>query len=683
MIANHVRASAAIALLVVAGCSGTSAETGPDATAVSDGSSVEPDGTMGSGSAEAGPDASNSGGSLDGDLEASPAGVEAGLSPGDAGSDADATLGEPDADAAATVADAADSGPTQPAPLAIDACPGTLAASTVTALQAGAAIDPAMSWLYPYSGTVFPRGIPAPVLQWAPQSGGTSAVYLHLHSQLFDYKGCFGPASPADFAVPASAWTAAAAQSLGASDPLLVELTTSSGSTVSGPIQQTWTLATGPLAGAVYYDTYGSQLVPGQTGQNGAIMKLVPGATQPTPFLYTSGNSTYPFGPCVSCHSVAASGSLLAAEQEFFPSTDPLNGKGSEAFDLATVLQPDAATPLASTLNDSWGLSAVYPDGSLLLTSGEPADSTVTPLFPGVAGNNPGMIGPKKTAMYDTATGSSIAFTGLSAQYATMPMFSPDGKHVVYNDYDAGSGHTLTVMDFDDSTKTFSNAVAVFHDATLYPGWPAFTPDSQWVVFALGNSNNYATEEPPTPAPPFSSQLYIVSAAGGTAQRLDEASGYDGGQTYLPAGSNDENLDFYPSVSPVASGGYFWVYFTSRRSYGNLYDKGSGDLGSKAIWVAAMDISARAGHDPSHPAFYLPGQELGSGNIRATSVLATCKGNGSSCVGGFDCCGGVCTGGKCAVPSSCSSENDRCSNAADCCNAADRCLGGFCASVAQ
>ncbi len=686
LLALRLRAPTAIALLALAGaCSSSSSPGAADASAVDDATSGEHDGTV---DTEASSD--DAAGGFDAALEASPVmdGASDASAP-DAAANADATVGTPDASGIndASAVDASDAEAGAPAPVTINACPGSLDATTAGALQAGGAVDPAMAWLYPYGGTVFPRGIPAPTLQWSPQTGGTSAVLLHLHSQLFDYRACFGSTSAAQLTIPASAWTAAAAQSLGTSDPLVVELTTSYGTTVSGPIRQTWTLATGPLAGTVYYNTYGSKLVPGQNSQNGAVMKVSPGASAPTAFLYTTGNAVFPFGPCVSCHAVSANGGVLAAEQEFYPSTDPLNGKGSMSFGLSSAASLDPTMPTASTLNDSWGLSGVYPDGSLLLTSGEPGDSTTTPLFPGVSGNNPGMIGPKKTAMYNTATGASVAFTGLSAQYAMMPTFSPDGKHVVYNDYDAGSGHTLRVMDFNVSTKVFSGGTAIFHDDTLFPGWPAFTPDGQSVVFALGNSNNFATETPPTASPTFSSQLYVVSASGGTAQRLDATSGLvatggGAGGTYLPGGAQDENLDFYPSLSPVASGGYFWVYFTSRRSYGNLYNSGPGGVASKAIWAAAIDIAAPAGHDPSHPAFYLPGQELGSGNFRGTSSLSACKGNGTSCANGFDCCAGACTAGACAAPASCSKENDRCTNASDCCDAADRCIGGYCASVA-
>jgi hypothetical protein len=301
------------------------------------------------------------------------------------------------------------------------------------------------------------------------------------------------------------------------------------------------------------------------------------------------------------------------------------------------------------------------------------------------------MIGPKPSTMYDTNTGATISFTGLTTEYAMMPMFSPDGKHIVYNDApaaDAGiDGHTLTVMDFDLASKTFSNPKQIFHDAKKFPGWPFFTPDSAQVIFSLGNTNNFASEEPPAGMLVYAAELYVVDVATAMSHRLDETSGYDStGNEYLPFPGRDENLDFYPTVNPVSAGGYFWVYFTSRRSYGNLYPglngEGAKDVGTKAIWVSAIDINPTPGTDPSHPAFYLPGQELGSGNLRAFAVLAPCQPNGATCESGYDCCGGACTMGKCGVPAACANTDDKCSATIPCCNPTDLCIGGYCGYIA-
>jgi hypothetical protein len=526
-------------------------------------------------------------------------------------------------------------------------CPGTLSTSMVTALKAASANSGSMKWLYPYDKTVFPDGILPPVLQWS-QTGTPDGVYVRLGSSLFSYTGCFPGSSPTNIAVPTMPWLTAWSQSKGKADPLTVEVATSTGGTIASSTT-TWVFAKGSLAGDVYYNTYGSKLVPGQMNQNGAVMRIQKGATQPDAFLYTAGGQTRgqtPIGPCVSCHSLSANGSVLVAQQHTYPGTDPLSGKGSMSFNLLTTPAPDRTMPLASTLNDDWGLSAVYPDGTFLLTAGEPENTATNPIFPGVPGDNPAMIGPKPSLSYDTTTGAPTTPTGLDTPYAMMPVFSPDGKYLVYNNnrgiQDAGSeaGHTLAIADFAVGSKTFSNVKTIFTDSTKYPGWPFFTPDDKDVIFSLGNDNNFATEEPPANTVLNSAHLYVIDVASGTSHRLDTLSGYSGATEYLPFPGRDEGLDFYPTVNPLASGGYFWVYFTSRRAYGNVYPGNpmaiGGDPGDKAIWVAAIDIGAPAGTDPSHPAFYLPGQEVGSGNIRAFPVLAPCAGNGSGCETGLD-----------------------------------------------
>ena len=106
-------------------------------------------------------------------------------------------------------------------------------------------------------------------------------------------------------------------------------------------------------------------------------------------------------------------------------------------------------------------------------------------------------------------------------------------------------------------------------------------------------------------------------------------------------------------MNPIASGGYAWVVFTSRRMYGNVAtippfcsDPRGVDLikniTPKKLWVAAVDLNQAPGTDASHPAFYLPAQELLAGNARGFWVLDPCQADGTTCTTGDQCCNGYC-----------------------------------------
>jgi hypothetical protein len=178
----------------------------------------------------------------------------------------------------------------------------------------------------------------------------------------------------------------------------------------------------------------------------------------------------------------------------------------------------------------------------------------------------------------------------------------------------------------------------------------------------------------------------------------------DGTTVYLPTGTshaNDTTLNYEPVVAPIAAGGYAWVIFTSRRLYGNLatgdpwlsdprdYDATQyGNVTCKKLWVAAIDLNAPAGTDSSHPAFYLPAQELVAGNARGFWVLDPCRSDGASCDTGDQCCNGYCSpsgsgGNICTNGSSnqCSAPQERCSTAKDCCDSSNQCINNFCAQV--
>jgi hypothetical protein len=101
--------------------------------------------------------------------------------------------------------------------------------------------------------------------------------------------------------------------------------------------------------------------------------------------------------------------------------------------------------------------------------------------------------------------------------------------------------------------------------------------------------------------------------------------------------------------------------------------------------VAAIDLNAKPGTDPSHPAFYLPAQELLACNSRGYWVVDPCEKNGQSCLTGDQCCSGTCEdvdgGFVCGTqPPGCSSTGNKCTTNSDCCGASTgiECIGGYC-----
>ncbi|HVW27256.1 MAG TPA: hypothetical protein VHC69_17940 [Polyangiaceae bacterium] len=581
---------------------------------------------------------------------------------------------------------------TPPMPVSIDECPGPVSATMVQALKQGGSSS-GLRLLYPYDKTVFPVGLLPPVFQW-DGVGNADAVYIHMKSSLFEYTGCFGATTTASQTVSNTVWRQAGVQTGTASDSLAFEMTLSSGGTVYGPVKLTIFFAPGNLKGDLFYNTYTSP----QANGNGAVMKLHLGDTKPEVFLTDNGMT--PYGPCWSCHSLSANGAMLVAQHHQYPGGPYLSASFDLAANPAPSPPPKAQIPGTTA---EMGMGAVYPDGSKVLTMGSPGDSTSNPLasFPDAPGNVPAMLGPKATMLLDTATGNQITLTGWNVQYAQMPSFSPDGSMIAFNWYDKSQGHTLAVANFDTSTNTVSNVRELFTHQTLFVGWPWITPDDKQVVFVLGNTQDYVSGYPGRIGI-ASSDLWIADVATGKTRQLARANGYDkdGDATYLPRPGRDEHFEFFPTISPIQAGGYFWLFFTSRRTYGNQITQIVDDAVTKKIWVSAIDIQSGSDliDDPSNPPFYLPGQEDAAGNVRAFAALEPCHKDGESCETGIDCCNGHCYMGTCGLPPpppppppgqppppppppACSNVDERCNTASDCCDSKASCISHFCVII--
>jgi hypothetical protein len=582
--------------------------------------------------------------------------------------------------------------------------PGPAASGGQTGVLMGNPVaDATVKMLYPYDGTVWPRGLLAPLLMWDQGANRKfDAVMVKLHSKNFDYTGTFATNNPAgtfgDLPIPQQVWHTLTYSNVGQGDPVTVTLVFEDVKTTPvavGPYTMTWNVAPGTLKGTVYYNSYGTALVTNsgepscaQTDTNcgtksnrhgpefgAATLAIKPGATDPV--VAAGKNSPGAMTGCRVCHSVSANGKTLVTQHgDNYPT--------SSAYDLQTGME----TTLPGT-GHVW--PALAPDGTWFMSESGAGIATG---------------GDSTTRAYDTTAGTLSAtqptnpYAGLQA---TLPVFSPDGKHLSFNFWastsSGGDKKSLATVDYDPVNKVFSNLQTLFTPGATQGAvsWSSFLPTNNAVVFedelVSGNGQygfTWITGQ---------GQLYWVDMATKMAHALDKANGTG----YLPdfgahTGAADAKLNFEPTVNPVVSGGYAWVVFTSRRLYGTVATTGAYNsdprlydwqhvVTPKKLWVAAIDLNAAPGTDPSHPAFYLPAQELLAGNSRGFWTVDPCHPDGTGCETGDECCGGYCRPGGdggaliCTMEQPmCAQEFEKCMTTADCCgaNAGIMCINGFC-----
>jgi hypothetical protein len=498
--------------------------------------------------------------------------------------------------------------------------------------------DPTWKFLYPYDETVFPRGILAPEIHMDTGSftGNTFAVSIIAPS--FEYEGYFNTSGfNTQLQMSQAAWEALSNAAAGTK--VEVRVSKLSNNQKYGPIFRRWTIADGKLHGTIYYNTYDSPLA----GNNGAMMRIK--GNSPTAEVLA--------GNCTVCHSVGADGSTAAA--------------AGGTFDLTGG---NVNPPLLWQEFEKAAFAGIYPkNGEVIVIHGAPG-----------TGNTPGTGGQYKSELR-TKNGTIIPSSGIEGYYAQTPAFAHDGTMLAFTDRSPANPSTsaLALMLYDSMAQKFSSFDVL---ATPKPGrhlsWPAFTPDSRFVVYQDGTGDDLVT---------WNGNQGRIFAIDIPTKQIVYLSGLNG-DGYMPQGARDENKNYEPTIAPVASGGYFWVMFTSRRTYGNKLT--GSDFETKRLWVSALSINPKNGVDFSHPAFYVSGQELTSGNSRGFWALDPCKQTGTAeCETGDECCEGFCnpTGMNppkfmCGPPDgSCSEQYENCSKDEDCCNPQHECINNVCTYV--
>lgn len=554
--------------------------------------------------------------------------------------------------------------------------------------------DPSLTKLrYPYDATVFPLGLVSPLVMWdAPRSGDVYRLRLEQANYTYDtYATVDGLGQ---LRIDQAVWDRMTASNTGGANGMRLTLSRydTSNQRAYSSANEAWTIATQSLRGAIYYWTAS------QTGEErtGHITRIRPGVGA-QPEIMSTGYAN----KCMGCHAVSADGSTLAASVEDAPSDAPYtngwqNGRAWASFNL-----PEGTLRHQSRRHG--GNLALTPDGKYTVFGGRAQAGQTSPA-----------LGSKNATLGNTATGEIIVDSGLDDlalatppenQYAgiAMPAFSPDGKKLALVEFFGSLGTTqdnvlpvsrqILVVDFDRAALKFAATPTRLPLASFSPfatkgiGYPTFTPDSAWVAYHVGNESTGCFKDD------FGNcddevrhrgQLWFQKADGtGVPIHL--------GQADTPPEMRDRELSVEPTFNPIPRGGYSWAVFTSMRDWGNKL-MGQAKNGKRRLWVAALDTVVGTA-DPSHPPFYLEGQE-DSPNMRGFWTLAKCTdspppgvdaGTAGACQAGFECCSGFCDRGTCVEPSviACKPVGDACATTADCCNggAGVTCQAGTCRIV--
>jgi hypothetical protein len=513
--------------------------------------------------------------------------------------------------------------------------PANVDASTITALKGATQKDVLVTWAYPYDGTVFPRGLAGPLLMWNNGAEG-DLYYIRLTSQTFELEALSAVPPPSRYAFSGTTWQRFVDSTSGASELFVARY---AGGVATVAARQNWSIAPASMRGTIYY----------WANNKGRVMRIKPGADVPDDFSAGTFGALPESSCTMTCHTVSADGSTLVSGGDTLGGSYDLL-KNQPIFDTGGA--PDTAQKRL------WSNAALSPNGKYLVQNSSD--------LPGPPGKSDGL--------WDTKTGARVPSSGLDGVQLGMPAFAADGTKIAYVGVTGPETEALSVFAFDLAN---AKATAPFQLVAKGSGgriaWPSISPDSGWIIYHRG----------PLDTRDGNADLFLASS--NISNQEIRLANLNGDVYPFAAGTRDRSLNYEPTFAPVASGGYFWVVFTSRRTYGNYLTGDSTVV--KQLWVAAIDMNPAAGSDPSHPAFLLPGQDLTSLNMRGFWALDPCKGDGQGCASGTECCGGYCDDSDpngalvCKSAGVCARNGDHCTQSSDCCEVAlgSTCINHVCA----
>ena len=556
--------------------------------------------------------------------------------------------------------------------------PANLPSATLTALDGATTSDPAVTaFAYPYDKTVFPEGLQPPVQMWNGGAAG-DAYSLEYVAPSFDLTVYFDATPPSQFTLPAAQWTALTSTAGGSDVTVTLHRANAGGAYVSAT--ETWHIADANLGGTIYYWAISD----GQMEKIDLLdrhaqrrLRLRPAGRPRHPGAHRlrephPGGRRRPLGEqrgreAVRRVPLGLEGRLHAHERLL-----PRRLHGAARLRRYRGLEHLGHRRLRGQRRVQRAHPRRVAGGAEQRHQGDAA--------PRVRDRRPHRerarlaverLRPLVLPGRDEARARDRLRPGLRLAHRV-----PHEQPVVLLVHERRA--LLQRPDDDPHQHGAGDAIA----------FPSFSPDSSFLFFQRGSYSRakYGTDQHGI------DDLYVVGAAAGeTPIALAQANNPNG---VLPADS--QHLNYAPTVNPISAGGYIWVVFTSPRDYGNIMVSPQGAppmdatyANHKQLWVTAVDANIGT-VDPSHPPFWLPGQDPTTANMFGYWALSPClptagdAGAASSCAAGFDCCSGFCrdqgAGPVCvASGSGCAEVGEKCTTAADCCSASGvGCVAGIC-----
>lgn len=424
-----------------------------------------------------------------------------------------------------------------------------------------------LQFLYPELGTVIPRNLFGMTLQWGGEAfdsylitaraGTYQARWLTTQSKLTP-EGATWELLKSNRMGGVVEWTLS----------VLVNESRCDGGQTSIEIDPS------ELLGAVYYWS---------TGDMG-IMRLAAGDREPEPLLTPSVS---PELNCPACHALSRDGQRIAFTRTVFPPFGDLS--------VSEIMQP------RSLLYDPSGVEGYFPSFS----------PNAGYLVAGSSG---------RVVMRDSNTGQELNYLSLPENtVGGIPDWSWQGDRITAVVGPSG------FVNFLPNEGINSGSIYEWVKRTGESGAPGTIPEDWGTAVLLvpqeGDlSNDRPAYDPTGRMIAFNKEGSDPTAGEGMSNRnvslwMIPVAQEGASPVELQAANQGEMKgNSWPKWAPTDQRGRLWLAFSSFRDYGHLLPNNSNTTRRPQIWVTAIDPNAPAGVDPSAPAFWLPFQDINSGN---------------------------------------------------------------------